>query len=66
MRQSARIESPCCRHCCLNDDDICIGCWRTLSEILMWNHADDTQRAEILARCQQRSQQQSRPDNNKP
>ncbi|EGR4199847.1 DUF1289 domain-containing protein [Vibrio cholerae] len=23
-------KSPCVRHCCLDDKDICIGCVRTL------------------------------------
>ena len=27
------VESPCIRHCTLDDADICLGCGRTLDEI---------------------------------
>jgi uncharacterized protein len=40
--------SPCVRNCCLNDDDICLGCFRTLEEIVGWNEADNQQRRDIL------------------
>ncbi|MGZ8185918.1 MAG: DUF1289 domain-containing protein [Methylobacter sp.] len=29
-----RIASPCIRNCCLNNDDICLGCFRSLHEII--------------------------------
>ncbi|NOU49401.1 DUF1289 domain-containing protein [Pseudoalteromonas sp. JBTF-M23] len=48
------VDSPCIRHCCLDDKDICVGCFRTLSEILVWSKADTTLRRKILARCEQR------------
>ncbi|WP_077314380.1 DUF1289 domain-containing protein [Vibrio palustris] len=62
MNKLKKIASPCIRHCCLNEDDICIGCWRSLSEILVWQQADDQHRACILERCQQRSQQTNQKD----
>lgn len=30
------IESPCIRHCCLDENDICLGCHRSLEEIKQW------------------------------
>jgi uncharacterized protein len=30
------IPSPCVRQCCLNNEDVCIGCGRLLSEIIGW------------------------------
>jgi predicted Fe-S protein YdhL (DUF1289 family) len=46
------------RQCCLDDDDICLGCGRSLAEILAWHAADSEERRQILerakARCAQR------------
>jgi predicted Fe-S protein YdhL (DUF1289 family) len=43
--------SPCIRHCCLNEKDICLGCRRTLDEILNWHqlsHAEKLTQIEAL------------------
>lgn len=45
----ALIESPCIRNCCLNDDDICVGCYRSLAEITRWTQVDDAVKVQILA-----------------
>jgi predicted Fe-S protein YdhL (DUF1289 family) len=41
--------SPCVRNCCLDDDDVCLGCGRKLDEILAWHGADADGRRRILA-----------------
>ena len=46
--------SPCVRQCCLDDADTCLGCGRTLQEILDWHSADGDARAAILHRAAQR------------
>jgi predicted Fe-S protein YdhL (DUF1289 family) len=48
------IESPCVRNCCLNDEDICLGCFRTLAEVLRWSSADQAERAQIVQNAKQR------------
>jgi len=50
----ALIESPCIRHCCLNDDDICLGCFRSLAEIKDWQAKSDNEKKTVLDLCQQR------------
>ncbi|QJP07120.1 DUF1289 domain-containing protein [Pseudomonas multiresinivorans] len=50
----ASVASPCCRRCCLDDADVCVGCGRTLGEILEWNEADSERRRAILADCEKR------------
>lgn len=45
------VPSPCVRNCCLDDDDICLGCHRSITEITGWSAADAHQRREILLRC---------------
>lgn len=49
-----RVLSPCVRNCCLDTDDVCLGCFRTLGEICGWSASTDAERLEILARCAQR------------
>lgn len=51
------VPSPCVRNCCLDDSDICLGCYRSITEITGWSGADHFQRNEILARCRQRREQ---------
>lgn len=49
----AKVQSPCVRNCCLDDDEVCLGCARTLAEIVAWNEATEAQRQDILARVRQ-------------
>lgn len=44
----ATVESPCVRNCCLDDSDICVGCYRSLMEITRWSLVDDDTKALIL------------------
>ncbi|MBB1518356.1 DUF1289 domain-containing protein [Aquipseudomonas guryensis] len=48
------VESPCRRQCCLDDHDECLGCGRTLAEILEWGKADGARRRQICQAAQQR------------
>lgn len=43
------VESPCIRNCCLNEVDVCLGCFRTLDEIIHWKESDDELKRKILA-----------------
>jgi predicted Fe-S protein YdhL (DUF1289 family) len=36
------------RNCTLDDDDICVGCFRSIDEICAWADAGNAQRREIL------------------
>jgi hypothetical protein len=46
--------SPCVRNCCLDEQQVCLGCGRTLQEILDWHAADAEQRLGILERADAR------------
>lgn len=52
--QQPSIESPCVRNCCLNGEDVCMGCGRHLEEILKWHRATDIERSAILERALKR------------
>jgi len=51
---ASEVASPCVRSCCLDDDDVCIGCGRALDEIVAWGTADDPTRRAILERSRER------------
>lgn len=50
------IRTPCINVCTLDDDDVCVGCYRTIDEITGWTAMDREQRLECLRRCNSRSQ----------
>ena len=58
MNQSKNIkilvESPCIRHCCLDQDDVCLGCYRSLDEIKAWGNSDLQAKQSILDNAEQR------------
>lgn len=54
MSADHRIASPCVRQCCLDDEDMCLGCFRSLQEIKDWALADDARRRAILHRAAER------------
>jgi predicted Fe-S protein YdhL (DUF1289 family) len=50
------VSSPCIRHCCLDASDTCLGCFRTLDEIVAWGSSDAGAKRQILVRAAQRKQ----------
>jgi len=48
------LASPCVRNCCLDDDNVCMGCGRLLQEIVQWGTASDAVKTAILARSRER------------
>ena len=36
-RDPGGVASPCVRNCCLDDRDVCLGCHRTLAQILRFS-----------------------------
>lgn len=52
--QNEKIQSPCIGQCCLDQEDVCVGCFRTMNEILNWTSSTSDEKLEVLSRCQQR------------
>jgi predicted Fe-S protein YdhL (DUF1289 family) len=48
------VQFPCVRNCCLDDDDICLGCFRSLDEITGWGEANNQERVIILENARRR------------
>ncbi|MGR8998446.1 MAG: DUF1289 domain-containing protein [Gammaproteobacteria bacterium] len=49
-----QLFSPCIRNCCLDTDDICLGCFRSLTEITRWAQADAKTRQHFLNNAESR------------
>ncbi len=48
------LVSPCIKNCQLDDNDICIGCHRSLAEVKSWRNDSMDRRREILKNADQR------------
>ena len=49
------IESPCIPMCTLDaTGELCLGCFRTLDEIVVWTALSEAERACVLARLLER------------
>jgi hypothetical protein len=61
---SSTIPSPCVRNCCLNEENVCLGCFRHIDEIVGWGEAGDAERLEVLLNVAQRREahQQKYPE----
>lgn len=54
---SDEIQSPCISVCQMNEDNICVGCFRSLDEIREWFQADNSKKQQILADAEHRKQE---------
>jgi predicted Fe-S protein YdhL (DUF1289 family) len=52
-----KSTSPCISICRLNDEDVCIGCYRTSEEIRNWIYLDEDQRQAVVDSCVDRADQ---------
>ncbi|MFL0801712.1 MAG: DUF1289 domain-containing protein [Agarilytica sp.] len=48
--------SPCVRNCCLDENDICLGCHRSISEICTWSQLDEQGRKKVLRHAEVRKE----------
>ncbi|MBP7370089.1 MAG: DUF1289 domain-containing protein [Arenimonas sp.] len=57
LTPNGNLHSPCIDRCCLDENDICLGCNRSLAEILAWSKSTQSEREHILAKCLVRQEQ---------
>ena len=43
-----QIASPCVRNCCLDEDDVCLGCFRHVDEIMQWRELTEPQKQAVI------------------
>ena len=46
------LISPCVASCKLTEEDICIGCKRTIEEIINWRTYTDNQKKAVFTRLE--------------
>jgi predicted Fe-S protein YdhL (DUF1289 family) len=59
-RFPSATQSPCVRNCCLDENDVCLGCGRLLQEILDWRNASPEEQEAISVRAKERRMQRLR------
>jgi len=57
--EQSAAHSPCVRNCCLDENDVCLGCGRLLEEILRWHEASDEEREGLRALASNRLHQRA-------
>ena len=57
LEQEKPINSPCISICALNDQDVCVGCYRSADEIREWMAMGNRERREVLKKTVLRSRQ---------
>ena len=50
------ITKPCIRQCCLNEKDVCMGCFRTFSDMQAWHKASFEEKTKILEEAKKRKE----------
>lgn len=51
---SPAVPSPCISLCRLDEQKVCLGCFRHVEDIREWCSADDQRRRVIVAQAEQR------------
>ena len=49
-----QVQSPCIENCCLNNEKICLGCFRSIVEIAQWSQMNDKMRLDVLLKAENR------------
>ena len=49
-----QVQSPCIENCCLNNEKICLGCFRSIVEIAQWSQMNDRMRLDVLHKAEDR------------
>jgi len=60
MTRDDPLASPCIRNCTLDREDVCLGCGRTISEIMEWANASPVRKLEIKAMLPERLREHQR------
>ncbi|GAA0405106.1 hypothetical protein GCM10009133_12180 [Cocleimonas flava] len=48
------VQSPCINICDLDDDSICVGCYRAIEEIAGWGMLDNVEKRDVLELAKKR------------
>ncbi|QOL27287.1 DUF1289 domain-containing protein [Thalassotalea sp. LPB0316] len=54
MIKNKTPNSPCIDNCCLDEQDVCTGCYRTINEICQWRSMSDAEKIDVYQRIAKR------------
>ncbi|WP_191602942.1 DUF1289 domain-containing protein [Marinomonas algicola] len=54
MKSKQKIKSPCVNMCNLDENDVCLGCYRSAKEITIWGRSSHDEKREIMAKVRER------------
>lgn len=54
--KTAQVKSPCINICCLDEQDICSGCYRSGNEISRWGAMSNDERRQVMKNVIEREQ----------
>lgn len=57
--------NPCIRNCCLDANEVCLGCHRTLKEILDWHRYTPAEKQALLVTLAERRNAHSKGESNR-
>ncbi|MEG3756093.1 DUF1289 domain-containing protein [Psychromonas arctica] len=60
----SEIASPCAGRCCLDVDNVCVGCYRSMSEITEWSQATESTKKMIIDTAELRRKKLSNSTDN--
>jgi predicted Fe-S protein YdhL (DUF1289 family) len=43
-----KTVSPCVRNCCLDEADVCLGCFRHVDEIMCWREMTEHEKQAVI------------------
>jgi len=52
------VERPCIKKCYLNENDVCLGCFRTLDDMRTWHKSSKEEKMKILSLASERKEKQ--------
>jgi len=53
-KSNSSIHKPCIRQCCLDEHDVCMGCYRTLYDMRVWHGSSDKEKIHMLHLAKER------------
>lgn len=51
---NSSVISPCISQCKLNEDNVCMGCYRSRDEIVDWRTKSEDEKIIIMIRCKKK------------
>ncbi len=57
MSVTPTIDKPCIKKCSLDEYEVCMGCFRTFSDMKVWRQATRDEKSQMLLEAQKRKKE---------